>query len=361
MMPENAEDIPTVGSTVPEATIKSCHSDFRVEELPLYEPSGIGGHVFIKVRKRGWSTLACIQRIARHIGVDTGVFGYAGMKDRHAITVQTISFAWSESLSLPSFDELVADGIEVVSAVRHPQKLRIGHLAGNRFAIVLRDVVGDRAELASKLESLPVTGVPNAFGPQRFGRDGSNPERTLAWFRGEIRGPRDRRIQRLLASSVQSWLFDRLLALRVANGTWHTVVAGDLVKKLDTGGMFLSENPLEDAARALARELTATGPIYGSRMRWPESEPLRWEKEVLDESIGVTRSECFERFGVGSRRALRVLPTGLGFQFRDEADGRLSLDIEMTLPKGAYATTVLRSLFVLRDASQRVNDSVDFD
>ena len=336
----------------PRATIRSCPTDFQVEELPLYEPSGQGGHVFLRLRKTGWSTPACVRRLAKFLHIDEDGFGHAGMKDRHAVTIQTLSFPWPEPSPLPAFEDLAPEGIEVLRAERNPQKLRVGHLAGNRFALILRNLTGDEPALASQLESLRLTGVPNAFGPQRFGRDGDNPERTLAWLRGNTRGPRDKRVRRLLVSSVQSWLFDRLLARRVADGTWSTVVEGDLVKTLDRGGLFLTEDPTEDARRALAGEVSATGPIFGPRMRWPEGEPARWEKEVLEEALGGQDAlETLGKVGAGSRRALRVLPADMEFQFSRDADERLTLALTMTLPKGAYATTVLGSVFALHDAS----------
>ena len=351
-----------ITSDLPHATIKQHPSDFCVEELPVYEPTGSGGHVFIRVRKTGWSTPACVQRIARLLGIPHDTFGHAGMKDRHAVTVQTLSFPWPESSPLPALDDLACEGIEVQSAVRHQHKLRVGHLIGNRFRLVLRQVTGDEESFARQLERLPVVGVPNAFGPQRFGRDGENPSRTLAWLRGEVRGPGDKRLRRLLVSSVQSWLFDRLLSRRVADGTWCSVVAGDLVKTVDRGGLFLTEDHEEDALRAGRGEVTATGPIFGPRMRWPEGEPLRWETQVLEEFLGGEKSlEVVGKVGAGSRRALRVLPREVAFRFLDDGDGGSGrcLELEMTLPKGAYATTVLKSVCVLRDASVSHGEGVE--
>lgn len=332
----------------PTATIRTQPADFFVEEVPMYDPAGNGSHVFVRVRKTGWSTPACIRTMARALNVDPDAFGHAGMKDRHAVTVQTLSFPWPEQQPLPSPSDFQSDGIEVLSLERNPQKLRVGHLIGNRFAIVLRDVTGAEDDIREALERVRREGVPNAYGPQRFGRDGDNPERTLSWLRGAIRGPRDRRTQKLMLSSVQSMLFDRLLAKRVADGTWNTVVAGDLVKTVDRGGLFLTEDAQVDAKRALAGEVSATGPIFGPRMRWPEGEPARWEREVLEEALGDAQAlQAMEKVGAGSRRSLRILPKDLEFEFST----RESLEVTMLLPKGAYATTVLGSVFQLRDAS----------
>lgn len=364
----------------PPASIKNSPEDFVVEEIPLYEASGQGDHVFALVRKTGWSTPACIRRIANQLGIDSEDFGHAGMKDRHAVTTQRLSFPWPRDRELPVLEGLAAEGIEVLALERHEHKLRVGHLIGNRFEIVLRDVdLEDRAAIESGLQRVHAEGVPNAFGPQRFGKDGDNPDRTLRWLRGEQRGPKDRRTQSLLLSSVQSMLFDKLLALRVANGTWNTVVLGDLVKTLDRGGMYESEDPEVDAERARAGEVTATGPIFGPRMRSPSGEPGDWERMVLREVVGETDFLGHRKLGAGTRRALRIVPR----HFRVEpawtdatlepqahggeqpppelaSDGRIDIDsrrrrssltVRMELPKGAYATTLLGHVFQLRDAS----------
>lgn len=318
----------------------------------MYEPAGNGSHVFVRVRKTGWSTPACIRTMAKNLNVDPDAFGHAGMKDRHAVTIQTLSFPWPEHEPLPAPSDIETEGIEVLHLERNPQKLRVGHLIGNRFAIVLRDITGTTTDnIGEALERVRREGVPNAFGPQRFGRDGDNPERTLSWLRGTIRGPRDRRTQKLLLSSVQSMLFDQLLARRVAEETWNTVVAGDLVKTVDRGGLFLTEDPQVDAERALAGEVSATGPIFGPRMRWPEGEPARWEREVLEQMLGGEKAlSGLEKVGAGSRRSLRILPKDLEFQF-SKGESSISLEVTMGLAKGAYATTVLGSIFTLRDAS----------
>jgi tRNA pseudouridine13 synthase len=334
----------------PTATIRTRPEDFFVEELPLYEPSGQGDHVFLRIRKTDWTTSACIRQLAKRLEISPDGFGHAGMKDRHAVTLQTLSFPWSQQHPIPELSQLQGDGIEVIEAVRNPQKLRVGHLLGNRFEITLRDVAMEALSIEKEFDRMRRQGVPNAFGPQRFGRDGDNAERTLGWLRGENRGPRDRRMQKLMLSSVQAMLFDRLLEKRVEQGTWNTVLAGDLVKTVERGGLFLCESPEEDAARAQAGEVSATGPIFGPRMRWPEGEPARLESEVLESALGGPDAlKGLEKVGAGSRRALRILPRQFEYEIRE--DGKVVI-VRMVLPKGAYATTVLGSIFRLRDASE---------
>lgn len=332
----------------PVATIRADLGDFVVDELPVYLPGGTGPHAFLHVRKKDLTTFECMARIARATGVAPRDIGHAGMKDRYAVTTQYLSLPWHESKDLAPLRDLAIDGAEILEVARHTNKLRTGHLAGNRFRIVLRDI--DPAALDQVQRDLSATatrGFPNSFGPQRFGRDGDNPQRTLAWLRGETRGPRDPRMARLLFSSLQSWLFDRVLQARVDDDTWATVLAGDLVKKHDTGGLFDCTDPLTDAQRAANAEVSATGPIFGAEMRRPAGRPDEIEQAVLHDALGdASLLERYRKLGAGSRRVLRVFPADLAVS--PCPDG--SLLTEFTLPKGVYATTLLGLACVLNDA-----------
>ncbi|MGK3993349.1 tRNA pseudouridine(13) synthase TruD [Sorangium sp. So ce1024] len=359
---------------LPAAVLRSSPADFVVEEIPAYAPSGRGEHVFVTFRKTGRTTPDAVRAIALALGADPGSAGFAGMKDRHAITTQTASFQVPIARDpAPLLEQAELPGIEILAVARHDHKLKPGHLVGNRFRITLRGV--DPAALAlaeRRLAEIGRAGVPNAFGPQRFGRDGANPDRGLAWIAGRERGPRDRREQRLLFSALQSRWFNEVLARREADGTWSTVLPGDLAKKRDSGGLFLVplEGPeLEDAeARAAALAISATGPMFGRKMRWPEGAPGALEREVLTAAIGDPRRlDAFAHAGEGTRRPLRVEVDGLEVSAveaaarpgagdaaahdpGDPAAGQ-GIVVSFVLPKGGYATTVLGRVFRLVDAS----------
>jgi len=335
----------------PSATIRTRLDDFVVDELPAYVPAGSGGHAFLHVRKRGLTTLECVARIARALGVPSRDIGFAGMKDRHAVATQYLSVPWPESTDLTPLRELRIDDIDVLDVQRHGNKLRTGHLVGNRFRIVLRDIDRDRVSaVVQEIGDLAVRGVPNAFGPQRFGRDGSNPGRAIAWIRGTGRGPRDPRMARLLFSSVQSWMFDRVLQARVEQGTWATALTGDVMKKHDTGGLFDCTDETVDAARAGRGEVSPTGPIFGADMRRPSGKPDDLEQAVLRDAVGdPSVLDRFRKIGAGSRRTLRVFPRETAAAAN--ADGTVT--VEFTLPKGVYATTVLGMVVELADATAR--------
>ncbi|WP_437948884.1 tRNA pseudouridine(13) synthase TruD [Sorangium sp. So ce296] len=355
---------------LPTAVLRSSPADFVVEELPAYAPSGRGEHVFVTFRKTGRTTPDAVRAIALALGADPGSAGFAGMKDRHAITTQTASVQLPLARDpAPLLEQAELPGIEILSVARHDHKLKPGHLVGNRFRITLRGIAPAALPLAERrLADIGRAGVPNAFGPQRFGRNGDNPERALAWISGRERGPRDRREQRLLFSALQSLWFNEVLARREADGTWSTVLPGDLAKKRDTGGLFLV--PLEgpevaDAeARAAALSISATGPMFGRKMRWPEGAPGALEREVLTAAIGDPRKlDAFAHAGEGTRRPLRLEVDGLEVSPAGEAasggapepaggpGAGQGIVVSFVLPKGGYATTVLGRVFRLVDAS----------
>jgi tRNA pseudouridine13 synthase len=273
--------------------------------------------------------------------------------------------------------KIAIPGLEVIAAARHDNKLKPGHLLGNRFTLILRGIdPGELAEARAILEEAGRVGVPNAFGPQRFGRDGANPERALAWLAGKERGPRDKRDQRMLFSALQSLLFNEVLEKRIAAGTWSTVLAGDVAKKHDSGGLFdvpLEGPELDDArARADAGAITATGPMYGAKMRWPTGEPLAIERAVLDASaLDDALLEARKSLGEGTRRALRLevkemavteeIVSASGTKPAGPVGSAPGIVVRFVLPKGGYATTVLGRAFRLRDAALEKPSDAELD
>jgi len=354
-----------MSAPLPIATIRTSPEDFVVEEIPAYAPSGKGEHLYVTLRKTGRNTPDVARDLARSLGADPRGTGWAGMKDRHAITTQTLSIqvpiaedaeAKLAQVSLP--------GVEILETSRHGNKLKPGHLVGNRFTITLRGLSPeDAARVGERLAETGRVGVPNSFGPQRFGRDGQNPTRALAWLRGEERGPRDRRDQRMLFSALQSMLFNEVLARRVAAGTWAAVLPGDLAKKHDSGGIFAvpaEGRELDDAkARSEAGAISPTGPMFGAKMRWPEGAPRDLEREVLATVLpDASRLEAFRALGEGTRRPLRLMVADMSVRPIDASGG---LTVSFVLPKGGYATTVLATACQLADATLRGGDAADGD
>ncbi len=350
---------------LPPARIKSVPEDFVVEELPAYAPSGAGDHVFVRFTKRDRNTMDVVRAIARELGCDPRAAGFAGMKDKRAVTTQWMSLqpprgTTSEALAARA-RELALDGVTIHEAAPHPHKMKPGHLAGNRFELTLRGVPEDRTgEVVAALERTARDGVPNAFGDQRFGREGDNAARALAWLKGEERGPRDPRMQRLLWSSLQSAVFNAVLDARVEDGTWALPLEGDLLKLKASGGLFGCADVQTDRPRAATGEVSPTGPIIGARMRWPEGAPAELERRVADRVLGEGFDLARTRsLGEGSRRALRLWVEDLRWEVVKAGDVEKQagsgkpgacMRVYFVLPKGAYATTVLAATVALEES-----------
>lgn len=335
------------------AKIKVTPEDFLVQEIPAYEPSGEGDHLFVRFTKRNMTTDAAVAAIARALGVKPRDVGVAGMKDRVAVTEQTISvpFAPGRDAAAAAFHHATeAERITVHEAKRHTNKLKTGHLRGNRFSIVVREV-DDPDRALGALEGVAKNGVPNAFGTQRFGRAGDNADRARAWLEGRAAPPRDPRMKRLLFSALQSAVFNEVLARRVADGTWNTCLEGDLLKLRDSGGLFLCTDVQADRPRAERGEVSATGPLPGAKMREPEGPARDVERAVTRELFG----EGFDWkkvavLGEGTRRALRLWVQDLTAS-REQGN---TIRADFVLPKGAYATTVLSAAMTLEEAGAAV-------
>ncbi|HXI55413.1 MAG TPA: tRNA pseudouridine(13) synthase TruD [Polyangia bacterium] len=321
---------------------------FHVEELPAYEPSGEGEHTYLWIEKRGLTTMEAIQRLAGALRLEGRDIGYAGQKDRHATTRQ-----W---LSVPRVDPEQArliDGpdLRVLAAARHGNKLRVGHLRGNRFEVVLTGPAqaGQREEIAERLQRAASVGLPNIFGAQRFGAAGDNAAAGLALLRGQRR-ERDHRKRKLMLSAAQSAVFNRYLTLRAAGGPLLCVRAGDVLQKTDSGGQFVSTDPAVDQPRVDAGAVIPTGPMPGGRvMEPPEGTAARALEDQALADVGATRDE-FARAGrdlPGTRRPVIIRVTLGEPPLTDEpAPGpeRMALRLRFELPAGGYATVVVAAL-----------------
>jgi len=349
---------------LPRGRIKAVPEDFVVDEIPAYEPQGTGDHLFVRFAKRNLTTDEAVHALADAVGVAVRDIGVAGMKDKVALTTQTVSLPIPRGVD--AFPErvlaLTLPGITILSAIRHGHKLKTGHLEGNRFRIVIRDVEESREqEVIDALVRAGRVGIPNAFGSQRFGRDQDNAARALGWLSGKERPPRDPRKKRFLWSALQSDLFNAVLAARVADGTWVVPQAGDILKKTDTGGLFDCSDETVDRPRAERGEVSPTGPMFGVKMRTPTGKPAELERAVFEQRLGPGFDLAATRpFGEGTRRSLRVCIESMAVErvaappavaptverlmnHLDDKRGEQgrALLVTFVLPKGAYATSVL--------------------
>jgi tRNA pseudouridine13 synthase len=333
-LPLVTADLPGSGGTV-----RAAPEDFRVDEVPAYLPAGAGPHLYLRIEKRGRTTRDAVRALARALGVPERDAGFAGMKDKDAVTTQWLSFPVARD---PDPAALAAPGLAVLEVSRHGNKLRTGHVRANVFSILVRG--GDAARARAAAEALAARGLPNFFGPQRFGAVGRNAAVGRALLCGEEtpevrRAARDRFLRRLSLSAYQALLFNRWLAERMADGLFAAALLGDVMKKLDTGGLFDCADPATDGPRVARFEISPAGPMFGHRLRAASGEALAREERVL-RAEGIALAD-FARGGgeaEGTRRAAR-LPARIAIA--EEAGGYRA---RFELPKGSYATVVLREL-----------------
>jgi len=316
--------------------IKVEPPDFDVEEIPAYEPAGSGEHLFLWVEKTDLGAEYFIRQVARRLGIANGEVGTAGLKDRRAVTRQWVSVpAGCE----PVISKLDGDGIRVLRVSRHTNKLKPGHLRGNRFRILVRDANAS-VDPEPILNRIRAEGLPNSYGPQRFGRDGETAALGLSLLKGEPVKVRNPFLRKLALSAAQSHFFNDYLGRRMADGLLRTVLAGDVMAKWPAGGMFTAEDVPAEQSRFDRRETVTAGPMFG-RKTFPAKAAAAEREEAILATAGLSRAS-FAGFGKlvqGTRRHNLVYIDDLSAIW--EASG---LRLTFTLPAGSYATVLLREV-----------------
>ncbi|WP_457606633.1 tRNA pseudouridine(13) synthase TruD [Nitratifractor sp.] len=331
--------------------------DFTVEEIPLYEASGEGEHLLLTVRKKGLSTWELIDRLSNHLGIPRREIGYAGLKDKHALTTQRISLPAKYAPELESFEH---PSVKILERELHGNKLRIGHLKGNRFRLRFKKVLGVQREKVDRvLDWIEMRGMPNYFGLQRFGNDGTNAGEGRRIVHGETK-MRDRKMREFLVSAYQSRLFNDWLSRRIAlsrlleefeereverietlptgslAGTkaqphFFRILPGEIMEHYPYGRIFPAEDLAAEAEKFAARDRAPTGLLPGKRIRRAEGTAALYEAPFDDERI---REQ-------GSRRYAWVWPDEIHRRYVPE---KAHYELSFTLPKGSYATVLVAML-----------------
>jgi len=297
------------------ATLKLLDEDFIVTELPLQLPCGEGEHLWLDIEKIGANTAFVAQQLAAATGVQDWDVGYAGLKDRHAITRQWFSIYLPKG-ETPDLTLLQHPEFKVLSQSRHLKKLRPGDLQGNRFHIVLRDVTGDRDAIEANLKAVASHGVPNYFGAQRFGHDGGNVEQGRAMLAREIR-VRNPKKKGIYLSAVRSFVFNEVLALRIEQGLWGKTLPGDA---------------MDEAGRP-------TGPLWGRGRVTTTNQAQALENGAAERHAILC--DGMEHAGLDQdRRALVASPAEMSWEW-PQAD---QLALTFSLRAGSYATSVLNEI-----------------
>ncbi len=317
--------------------IRATADDFIVDEQLVRMPEGTGEHVYLFIEKRHQNTQWLVRRLAELAGVKQFAVGYAGLKDRHALTRQWFS-VHLPGASEPDWQDLEDRQTKVLQVSRHRKKLKPGHLRANFFNIVVKGLQGADDALMQHCARIQKEGVPNYFGEQRFGIDGHNIGQAFAMFNGDIKPKRS--LRAIYLSAARSLLFNKVLDFRLQQGSWQNVLEGDVLMLAGCRSVFSSTG--EDSAalqkRVENKELRITGPLYGEGESLAQSTTMMLEAEVMDEFSALTAGLKRCRLQTG-RRALSVLPKQLEWSM--DAD---VLKISFELPAGSYATSLLREI-----------------
>lgn len=326
------------GTAPGSARIRCRPEDFQVSEQLGFEPSGEGEHVFLHLQKRQLNSTDLLQRIAQLSNVAPRDIGFSGLKDRNAITRQWFSVGMAGRAE-PEWRTLEAAGdVQLLESGRHIRKLKRGVHRANQFTLVLREVRGDRTALEKRLQKLREQGVPNYFGEQRFGRNGSTFTQARRWMSGGRRVSREKR--GLYFSALRAFLFNTLLSERVASGQWDTIKAGDVCLLQGTRSFFTCDEVSDDIRERVSRgDIHAGLPLWG-RAQGSDSSGLGALKVgCLAEHEDICA--FLERSGLElAWRPARLLPDDFCWQFCD--DGILQLNF--SLGAGSYATALLAEL-----------------
>ena len=331
--------------------LRTAPADFEVEELLGFEPDGAGSHALLVVEKIGANTGWVAAQLARTAGVAARDVGWSGQKDRNAVTRQAFTLPWPVQAPLEPCLRYTGEGYRVLSARRHGRKLRPGSHRANRFSIRVRDVTGDADALEERLSVITKRGVPDYFGPQRFGRGGANLARAREWAAGST-APRERSVRAFSLSAARSAIFNAVVAERVRRGDWDRLLPGEAVI-LDGRRSFFRAEDIDATlvARCEAMDVHPSGPLWGRGGSPAQGPALEVESAVTAAEpalCALLEAEGLEH----ERRALRLPVRGLRWSLAADA-----LTLEFELPRGAFATAVLHE--ILRDAWDAAGGGVE--
>ena len=336
--------------------------DFVVEEVPLYDWSGEGEHLVLKVRKKDLTTWDMVRILSEHLGVKVRDIGYAGLKDKDGMTMQFVTMP-KKGLE-EKIESFSHDKIKILEKTYHNNKLRIGHLKGNKFFLRLKKVLPSNATiLSSLLEQIKKNGIPNYFGYQRFGRDRNNFSIGKEILEG-VRRERNKKMKNFYISAYQSHLFNLWLSKRVeisklfngfkedelntlfnysnetikqikAQKNFCKILPGDIMHHYPHGRAFMTNDIEEDSGRFYEKDITLTGLLAGKKPIKADGIAGNLERDFFDEC-----DEYLDKM-TGSRRLAWIFPTHIEYKYRED---EAQFDLNFFLPKGSYATVFLEEL-----------------
>jgi tRNA pseudouridine13 synthase len=335
---------PAWGEALGTGVLRTSPEDFEVDEVLGFAASGEGPHALLRVRKRGANTEWVARELARFAGVKPFEVGFAGMKDRNAVTTQHFTVPRGKR-EAAEFAGLTGEGYEVLESSAHQRKLPRGALEGNRFAITVRGLTCDAAALAERMKCIGSGGTPNYFGEQRFGREAGNLEEVLRAAQKLAEGGRGGRGRRgrddagFMLSAARSLIFNAILAERVNLGTWNRLSVGDVANLDGRGSVFPVESVDPELERRCATlDVHPTAPLAGQGESLARGEELAREEAIcarFPEALAVIHAEGMKP----ERRSLRIRVRDLEYEYAGDV-----LRLRFALSAGSFATTVLREI-----------------
>jgi len=330
---------PTLNTITATGDIRASAADFKVIEHHQVDFTGSGEHLWFKIEKTDSNTAWAATQLASACKVPARQVGFAGMKDRHAVTQQWFSVQLPKIADIDAIKAKLPDEITVLEHHWHQSKIKTGQLKFNEFNLLIRNITGDQAAIEQNIALVKQRGVPNYFGPQRFGHGLNNIQQAKDWFAGQIR-VNNKKLRGILISTARSHIFNLIVAERIRRGIWDQVIPGDIVQLDGSHSWF----PADDATEAELNERIMAFDIHITAALWGEDEVQSTAQcAELENSMAVTQPEYQSGFinhrVKQDRRAIRSHPKEIHYEWQDD-----TLQINFKLQPGAYATSVLREI-----------------
>ncbi|MDH5325743.1 MAG: tRNA pseudouridine(13) synthase TruD [Gammaproteobacteria bacterium] len=326
------------GAPQAKGRLRCSPTDFKVWEQLSFTPSGDGEHWFFQIEKTGLNTEEVVSHLANQLKVSKVDIGYAGLKDKHAVTTQWFSVKLA-GRDVPAAAQIDTDQLQVQQMLRNQRKLKTGAIAQNRFEIRVNELQGDREWICERVNTIRERGVPNYFGEQRFGHNGQNLFRAREMLQG--RKVKSRHLRGLYYSAIRSFLFNRVLSHRVEQRCWNQALPGDAMSLDGSRSSFIAEHIDTEIERRLTEfDIHPSGPLPGTcgKSGLASGQAAELEQAILE----PYQELCSQLQASGlsqQRRALRLVVPDIELSLQDDV-----LQLAFSLPSGAYATTVLREL-----------------
>ncbi|WP_153447596.1 tRNA pseudouridine(13) synthase TruD [Vibrio algicola] len=327
-----------LSTPIAQAKVKAQASDFQVREDLGFDFSGHGNHLMVRIRKQGENTSYVVNELAKACGVPSSNVGWAGLKDRHAVTEQWLSVqgAKAEGFDITQF-EADHPSVKILATAYHNKKLRPGDLIGNQFVIRLAQV-SDINDVCQRLEKVKLNGVPNYYGAQRFGREGNNLEEARRWGRDNVR-TRNQNKRSLYLSTARSWIFNQVVSHRIESQCFSQLLNGDIVMNSQGNHQLVDQNNMAELQAQLDNEtVQLTAPLAGDNALPTQDDAEALERPFLDAEQDLMALICGNRMR-HDRRPVALFAQNLTWTHDDD-----SVTLSFSLPAGCFATSILREL-----------------